>query len=64
MDSFSGPPDDALSSYVAACLARIGPYFSEPEVVQDALTYHRDLWESLYRLDQPDPASDFANPSS
>jgi hypothetical protein len=43
--------DGALVAYVKACLERIGDYFAEPDVVEEALAEHRELWESLYRLD-------------
>ena len=55
--------DTKLADYVRSWLERIGSYFSEPEIVEEALTHHRDLWESLYQLDNSGPASDFANPS-
>jgi hypothetical protein len=60
----AAPTDDTpLADYVRSCLERIGKYFAEAEVVEEALTYHRDLWENLYKLDNADSASHFANPS-
>ena len=58
------PTDETtLASYVCSWLERIGEYFAEPEIVEEALTHNRDLWERLYRLDNAHPASDFADPS-
>jgi hypothetical protein len=58
------PADDTpLRDYVRSRLERIGRYFGEPEIVEEAIAFHRDLWENLYRLDHAGPASDFANPS-
>jgi len=58
------PSDDTpLRDYVRSRLERIGRYFAEPEIVEEAITFHRDLWENLYKLDKTDPASDLARPS-
>lgn len=59
------PNDDTkLAAYVRSCLERIGEYFAEPEIVEEALTHNRDLWQSLYQLDSSGDALDrFANPS-
>ena len=46
------PNDDTqLADYVRSWLERIGQYFADPEIVEETLTHHRDLWESLYQLD-------------
>ncbi len=59
------PTDDTkLADYVRSWLERIGEYFAEPEIVEEVLTHHRDLWESLYQLDNSGSALDrFGNPS-
>ena len=49
------PFDAALWEYVRGNLARIGSSFAENDVVQEALTLHRDLWERLYELDRAEP---------
>jgi hypothetical protein len=59
----SDPGDSTLADYIASCLARIGPYFAEPEIVHEAIALYRDLWLNLYRLDAGDTRSDVANPS-
>jgi hypothetical protein len=59
----SDPADETLAEYVASWLARVGPYFAEPEIVHEAIAFYRDLWLNLYRLDTGDTGSDIANPS-
>lgn len=57
------PSPAALAHYVRARLSRIGPSFADDEVVQEALTLHRDLWERLYEIDGVDAPERFRNPS-
>ena len=45
------PHEHELAEYVRSQLRRLGPYFDEPEVVQEALEHARDLWVQLYELD-------------
>ncbi|HEX6703013.1 MAG TPA: hypothetical protein VF101_19975 [Gaiellaceae bacterium] len=59
----SDPGDSTLADYIASRLARVGPYFAEPEIVHDSIAFYRDLWLNLYRLDTGDTPSDIANPS-
>ncbi len=55
--------DTKLADYVRSWLERIGQHFADPEIVEEALTHNRDLWESLYQLDNSGPLDRFANPS-
>ena len=56
-------PEDALAAYVRARLELIGPNFAAEVTVQEALTFNRDLWVSLYKIDHGDPSVRLAKPS-
>ena len=59
-----GPTDAALAEYIGSRLERMSPVFADPEIVREALTYYRDLWATLYAIDNGEPASALADPPS
>jgi hypothetical protein len=44
------PTDEELTAFAAAMLAQLGEHFREPEVLAEALSEQRELWETLYRV--------------
>lgn len=51
----SDPTDTVLAEFIASVLERVSPHFAEPEVVEEAIALHRDVWLQLYHLDRESP---------
>ena len=45
----SAPTDDELRAFVESMLSNLDKQLREPEVVEEALQAHRDMWERLYQ---------------
>ena len=57
-----GPTDDELRRFVEAMLSNLDKQLREPEVIDEAIRNHRDMWTRLYRTglgfeisDEPSP---------
>lgn len=48
------PSDEQLRAFVASMLANLDKQLREPEVIEEAVRAHRDMWTKLYVV-----ASDF-----
>ncbi len=57
------PTEQELTEYVRYRLGQIGPAFAEPEYVDDAVVFQRDLWLLLYNIEREFGTGHFANPS-
>ena len=57
------PPDAVLADYIRSRLEQMGPAFADEELVQEALALERDLWASLYAVDQDERGERFFKPS-
>jgi hypothetical protein len=44
----SGPTDDELRAFVEAMLSNLDKQLREPEVIDEAIRNHRDMWTKLY----------------
>lgn len=44
------PTDDELRAFVAAMLSNLDKLLREPEVIEDAIATHREMWVALYYL--------------
>ena len=44
-----GPTDDELQAFVGSMLSNLDKQLREPEVIEEAIRNHRDLWTKLYR---------------
>jgi hypothetical protein len=44
-----GPTDDELRDFVASMLSNLDKQLREPEVIEEAISAHRELWTKLYR---------------
>ncbi len=42
------PTDEDLRAFVSAMLSNLNKELREPEVIDDAIARHRDMWVSLY----------------
>jgi hypothetical protein len=45
----TGPTEDELRAFVESMLANLDRNLREPEVVDDAIREHREMWVMLYR---------------
>jgi hypothetical protein len=45
----AGPTDDELRSFVESMLSNLNKQLREPEVIDETIHAHRDMWASLYR---------------
>ena len=45
----SSPTDDELRAFIEMMLSNLDRQLREPEVIEEALRTHRDMWEVLYR---------------
>jgi hypothetical protein len=43
-----GPTDDELRAFVQAMLSNLDKQLQGPEVIDDSIRSHRDLWVALY----------------
>jgi hypothetical protein len=43
------PTEDELRAFVASMLSNLDKILREPEVIDEAVREHRDLWSKLYR---------------
>ena len=43
------PTDEELHAFVSAMLSNLDKALREPEVIQDAIRAHREMWVALYR---------------
>lgn len=43
------PSDDELRAFVAAMLSNLDKQLREPDVIDDAVREHREMWVALYR---------------
>ena len=54
----SEPSDEELREFVASTLSDFDRLFQEPEVIDESIREHREMWLMLYRaslgLDVPD----------
>ena len=57
------PTERELADYVRYRLERIGPLFAEPQYVEEALVFHRDLWLELFIIDRDSASGRFGDPS-
>lgn len=57
------PTEQELTEYVRYRLRQIGSRFAEPDYVENAVMFQRDLWLLLYNIDREFPTGHFANPS-
>ena len=44
------PSDEELRAFVQSMLSNLDRLLREPEVIDDAIRRHRDLWEKLYEV--------------
>ena len=44
-----GPTEDELRTFVEAMLSNLDKQLREPEVIDEAIREHRDMWTKLYR---------------
>ena len=55
----SEPSDEELRAFVDSMLSNLDKRLREPEVIDEAVRDHREMWVTLYRasfgLDIPDP---------
>ena len=55
----SKPTEDELRAFIESMLSNLDRQLREPEVIEEALRAHREMWETLYRassdLDDRDP---------
>jgi hypothetical protein len=55
------PTDDELRAFIGAMLSNLNKALREPEVLDEAIRDHRDMWVMLYRAnldaDALDPPS-------
>lgn len=42
------PNDEELREFVAAMLSNLDKLLREPEVIEDAIARHREMWVALY----------------
>ena len=51
------PSDQELHAFVASMLSNLDKLLREPDVIDDAIREHREMWVKIYRagLDVPDP---------
>lgn len=53
------PSDDELREFVGSMLSNLDRLLREPDVIDEAIREHRDMWRLLYRassgFDIPDP---------
>jgi hypothetical protein len=45
----SEPTDEELRAFVAALLSNLDKLLREPEVIEEAIAAHREMWVGLYR---------------
>lgn len=45
----SAPTDDELRAFVESMLANLDKQLREPEVIEEAVRDHRDMWTRLYQ---------------
>jgi hypothetical protein len=43
------PSDDELRTFVASMLSNLDRRLCEPEVIDEAIADHREMWSMLYR---------------
>lgn len=43
------PSDDELRAFVGSMLSNLDRLFREPEVIDEAIREHREMWVLLYR---------------
>ena len=46
----SAPTDDELRAYVESMLSNLDKHLREPEVIEEAVRDHRDMWLRLYQV--------------
>ena len=46
------PSDDELREFIAAMLSNLDRQLREPEVIEESLREHREMWEKIYRASQ------------
>ena len=58
----TGPTEQELRAFVEAMLSNLDKRLREPEVIDETIREHREMWASLYiaslGFDVPPPASD------
>jgi hypothetical protein len=45
----AGPTDSQLRAFVEAMLSNLDKQLREPEVIDEAIREHRDMWTKLYQ---------------
>lgn len=55
------PSDDELRAFIEAMLSNLDRHLREPEVIDETIRDHREMWVTLYRasmgFDAPDPGT-------
>jgi hypothetical protein len=55
------PSDDELRAFVGSMLSNLDRVLREPDVIDEAISDHREMWVMLYRaslgFDVPDPGT-------
>ncbi len=45
----SGPSDEELRAFVGAMLSNLDRLLREPDVIEESIREHREMWVDLYR---------------
>lgn len=53
----SAPTDDQLRAFVESMLSNLDKQLREPEVIDETIRDHRDMWTKLYQAGLRDEAS-------
>jgi len=48
----SEPSDDELRAFVGAMLSNLNRFLSDPDVIDESLREHREMWTALYKASQ------------
>jgi hypothetical protein len=46
------PSNEELRAFVGSMLSNLNQLISEPEVIDEAISLHREMWVMLYRASQ------------
>ena len=64
----TGPTEQELRAFVEAMLSNLDKRLREPEVIDETILEHREMWTSLYvaslKFDVKPPASDSPSASA
>jgi hypothetical protein len=50
----SEPTDDQLIAFADSVLGDLGDPFLDDDLLQETITRHRDLWQTLFRISRGD----------